>query len=106
MLSSKVKDLKIRHIFYKKELLKRKLNFLFINSLNKELVVTNTKKYSSLVKFFVLRRSKRISKNKIVRRCILTNRARVSVRKYGISRPVLRELFQNGVIPGYTKAVW
>ena len=65
MLSSKVKDLKIRHAFYKKELLKTKLKFLFINSLNKELIHLNSKKYSSLVKFFILKRSRRISKNKI-----------------------------------------
>ena len=106
MLSSKVKDLKIRYAFYKKELLKTKLKFLFNNCLNKEFIYKNSKKYSSLLKFFMLKRSKRISKNKIVRRCVLTNRARVSIRKYGISRTVLRELFQNGVVPGYTKAVW
>jgi ribosomal protein S14 len=106
MLSSKVKDLKIRHAFYKKELLKRKIKFLFINSLNKELAYTKGRNFSSFLKFFVFKGSRRISKTKIVRRCVLTNRARVSVRKYGISRPILRELFQNGVIPGYIKAVW
>lgn len=35
------------------------------------------------------------SKTKIVRRCILTGRGRVSYRYYGISRVKLRELFQS-----------
>lgn len=106
MLSSRVKDLKIRYAFYKKELLKTKLKFVFINSLNKELFSGDKKRYSSLTKFFVLKSTKRVSKTKIVRRCILTNRSRVSIRKYGISRPAFRELLQNGLIPGYAKAVW
>jgi ribosomal protein S14 len=106
MLSSKIKDLKIRYSFYKKELLKTKLKFLFINSLSKEFSLVNKKRYSSLSKYFALGRARRISKTKIVRRCIFTNRSRVSIRKYGISRSSFRELLQNGLIPGYIKAVW
>jgi len=106
MLSSKIKDLKIRYTFYKKELLKKKLKFLFINSLSKELYFLNKKRHSSIVKFFANKYHKKISKTKIVRRCILTNRSRVSIRKFGISRPIFRELLQNGLIPGYIKAVW
>ena len=90
MLSSKIKDLKIRYAFYKKELLKKKLKFLFINSLSKELYFLNKKRHSSLVKFFNNKYHKKISKTKIVRRCILTNRPRVSIRKFGISRPIFR----------------
>jgi hypothetical protein len=44
MLSSKIKDLKIRYEYYKKELLRKKLKFLFINSLNKELFLVNKKR--------------------------------------------------------------
>ena len=106
MLSSKIKDLKIRYEYYKKELLRKKLKFLFINSLNKELFLVNKKRHSSLIKFFSNKCQGRISKTKIVRRCVLTNRPRVSIRKFGISRPVFRELLQNGLIPGYIKAVW
>lgn len=106
MLSSRIKDLKFRHIFYKKELLKLKLKFLFINSLNKELSSLNYEKYAKLVKFFAYKNFYNASKTRIIRRCVLTNRSRVSIRKFGISRIAFRELLQNGLIPGYVKAVW
>jgi len=47
-----------------------------------------------------------ISKTKVVRRCILTNRGRSCTRPYNISRMVLRELLQFSILPGYQKAVW
>jgi len=47
-----------------------------------------------------------ISKTKVVRRCILTNRGRACTRPYNISRMVLRELLQFSILPGYQKAVW
>ena len=34
------------------------------------------------------------------------NRGRGVLRPYGISRTLMRELMQFGVIPGYSKAVW
>ena len=49
--------------------------------------------------------SKKKSKTKIVRRCILVNRSRTT-RKFTISRIIFRELLQIGIIPGYKKAVW
>jgi len=39
-------------------------------------------------------------------RCVLNNRGRGVLRPYGISRTLMRELMQFGVIPGYSKAVW
>ena len=46
------------------------------------------------------------SKTRITNRCVLNNRGRGVLRPYGISRTLMRELMQFGVIPGYSKAVW
>jgi len=40
-----------------------------------------------------------------VRRCILTNRSRGSIRPFNVARSKLRELLQFGILPGYKKAV-
>lgn len=50
--------------------------------------------------------SRSSSKIRITRRCVFTNRGRVSNRKLGISRILLRELLKAGIVPGYSKAVW
>ena len=42
----------------------------------------------------------------ITRRCLLTNRSRAIYRPFGLSRLVLRDLIQFGLLPGYTKAIW
>jgi len=39
-------------------------------------------------------------------RCVLNNRSRGVLRPYGISRILIRDLMQFGVIPGYSKSVW
>ena len=46
------------------------------------------------------------SKTRMTNRCVLNNRGRGVLRPYGISRTLMRELMQFGVIPGYSKAVW
>ncbi len=99
MLSKKIKDLKIRKEFKKREALNTTLKFLatnFFNS-NKNVPRCNT---------FAMIKQRNFSKTKIVRRCILTNRSRGSIRPYNISRIKLRELLQFGIIPGYKKSVW
>jgi ribosomal protein S14 len=103
MLSKKIKDLKIRKSFYLKELLKRKLKFLFINNFNGQ--NSSSRCYFESL-FFFNKKNKTLSKTKIVRRCIITGRGRGSIRTFGISRSVLREMFQSGVIPGWSKSVW
>ena len=64
------------------------------------------KLYSSLLLLFLKLSWFKSSKTVITRRCILNNISRTSIRKFGISRTVFRELLQFGVIPGYVKAVW
>lgn len=100
MLSSKkIKDIKNRVIFKQKEILNTSIKFLYTNFLNKN-------KKTSKVKILNNLKQKNFSKVKIVRRCVLNNRARGSVRPYNISRIKLRELFQFGMVPGYKKSVW
>jgi ribosomal protein S14 len=102
MLKSRIKDLKIRlafHNFEKKNLMQ---NFIFINIMNK-----NINFYCKIVHFFIKgSKSRKNSKTKITRRCLLNNRSRGVARTFGLSRICLRELLQFGRVPGYSKAIW
>ena len=46
------------------------------------------------------------SKSRIRNRCSLTGRPRGVYRRFGLSRISLREMANNGLIPGVTKASW
>jgi ribosomal protein S14 len=104
MLFAKTKDIQKRIQFSKCELKKILSKFLFINTLNnKNLSLINKKR----VLFFLVKNiNKKESKVKLVRRCILTNRSRVSHRILGVSRIKLKEMLKFGVVPGCQKAVW
>lgn len=101
-----MKDIKNRQKFEKKEFLKIQLKFLFKNLLNNPIFSTKDYQRAVLIEFFLNYSLKIISKTRINRRCILTNRSRVSIRKFGVSRILLRELLSFGIIPGFRKAVW
>jgi ribosomal protein S14 len=98
MLFSKNKDLKIRKLFFKKEIQNLSLKFIYTNFFNKN---------KKILRFHSLKtlKQKNFSKTKIVRRCIFNNRSRGSIRPFNVSRIKLRELFQFGIIPGYKKSV-
>ena len=98
MLFKKVKDINIRKQYKKNENLNAALKFLFTNFFNKNKNVTKCNTFTNA-------KQRNFSKTKIVRRCILTNRSRGSIRPYNISRVKLRELLQFGIIPGYKKAI-
>jgi len=104
MLSKKIKDIRIREKYFRRELNRDVTKFLFINVLNAKNIQRKQKK--RLIPYFTRRLDKKISKVKVQRRCVLVNRARVSHRVLGVSRIALREMLKSGVIPGYTKAVW
>jgi ribosomal protein S14 len=99
MLFFKVKDKKTREKVNKQELLNSSLKFVYTNFLNKR-----TRKWAlpPLYSF----NQKEFSKTKIVRRCIMHNRSRGSIRPFHISRIKFRELLQFGIVPGYKKSVW
>ena len=46
------------------------------------------------------------SKSRQRKRCAITGRSRGNYRKFKLSRNMLRELANNGQIPGLTKASW
>jgi ribosomal protein S14 len=101
MLSSKIRDLRERKAlqsFEKSKIIKK---FIFFSILNEN---SSKNKLSFLILSSL--NFKKVSKIRIVRRCILTNRNRGVLRPFGISRIYLRELMQFGLIPGYSKAVW
>ena len=101
MISSKIKDLKIRNSLRRIEKLRNIKKFLFISMIQKE------SRPSAILSFLKDKNSaKSRSKTRVVNRCVLNNRGRGVLRPYGISRTLLRELMQFGIIPGYSKAVW
>lgn len=100
MLSSKIKDYRLRKALKKNELKQTYLKFITINSLNKKsLFCKYLPNHPSL-------KAKNFSSIKLVRRCVLSNRSRGSIRPFNISRIKLRELMQFGIVPGYRKSVW
>jgi len=106
MLSTKIRDIKTRNSFYRVEKLKKVKKFLFVNFLNDKkqtfynrscLLISLLKKKQKLK----IKTSVRISNN-----CIFNNRSKGVLRPYGISRTLMRDMLQFGVLPGYSKAVW
>lgn len=104
MLSSRIKDIKLRTKFNKLEKKRRLNRFVFTNILSSkhslQAITTNFSTVSSILN------KKQNSKVQLTRRCVLSNRNRGVLRTFGISRIHLRELMQFGLIPGYSKAVW
>ena len=103
MLHSKIKDLKHRKQFSlieKKQLID---NFVFKTLIVNPTISKNVKK-NIFFKFYNIKKFR--VKNRIVRRCVLTNRGRGSLQSFKISRTMLRELMSFGIIPGYKKSVW
>lgn len=106
MLSSKIKDIKIRASFAKIENLKKLNKFLFINLLNKP--SSSPDKKANILSTLMKLKFQQLpySKVQITNRCVLTNRNRGSIRPLGISRVALRDLMHFGIVPGFKKAVW
>lgn len=98
MLFKKIKDLKIRKEFKRNEVQNITLKFVSTNFLAQNKDKIRCHSFSDL-------KQKNFSKTKIVRRCILTNRSRGSLRPFNISRTKLRELLQFGIFPGYKKSI-
>jgi ribosomal protein S14 len=103
MLHSKVKDLKHRKQFFKIEKTRIVDIFVFRNLVANPLLSVELKK-NIFFKFYSKKKSR--VKNRLVRRCVLTNRGRGSLQDFKISRSLLRELMGFGIIPGYKKSVW
>jgi ribosomal protein S14 len=104
MLSSKIKDLKLRQQFFLSEK-KLKINkFLTCHLLTYPIKTSNKLiLYPLLAK---ISKTQRLSKTKLSNRCINSNRGKGILRSYSLSRIVMREYLQFGVIPGFRKSVW
>jgi ribosomal protein S14 len=107
MLSAKIQDLKIRKAFSKIEKIKKIKKFLFVHLLNPTTNISLIKRNFLLISLL----KKPIKYNvktriRMTNRCVLNNRSRGVLRPYGISRILMRDLMQFGILPGYTKAVW
>jgi ribosomal protein S14 len=106
MIFSKYKDLKRRKNFLKNEYKSKAIKYAFIK------VASNIKKLKKKKRFLLealyLKGKTKINANKtkIVRRCLLNNRTRNIYRPLNLSRSVLRNLIQFGLVPGFKKAVW
>jgi len=108
MLSSKIKDIKIRNSFNRIEKIKKIKKFLQFNILSQ----SSFNSSKSLNQDFVLQFSKDSKKMnfksrvRMTNRCVVNNRGRGVFRPFGVSRILMRNLIQFGLLPGYSKAVW
>lgn len=85
------------------------INKYIIRTLLNDLYLKDTRAKSRKILDFLLLKlkfRKISSKTKIVRRCVLTGRARVSHRLYGISRIKFRELMKGKHITDVKKHSW
>jgi ribosomal protein S14 len=104
MKASKYKNTKFRKLFFKSELLQKSNKFLLINLLNNSSIKKGCFLFINILRFFF----KRIlfTKIKLNNKCVYTGKSNAFENRYSISRLVLRNLFQYGILPGYRKAVW
>lgn len=100
----KQKDQKNRLQFFNKETNNKLNKFLFINLMNTDKVAENNRKI--IRKFFLSKKKLNSNKTKLLRRCVITNRSRVSSRLFGISRIKLRDLLKDNQIPGFNRNIW
>lgn len=100
MKFNKVKNLKLRLIFSKKEFLLKITKFLKINLLNTYLLKKNTSLLSNLVL------KQHISKVTLKNKCVLSGCNNSINKDYNLSRITFRKLLQFGIISNYNKAVW
>ena len=106
----KLKDIKVRQQFHKLEKLKLFQKFIFINLthklISKKLTQQNSKKIKFLLAKYNYNFLKLTSKTLFLRRCLITNRNRSNLRSFNLSRIVMRDFIQFGILPGYKKAAW
>ena len=92
--------MKLRNFFIKKEKQKLINKFLFINFCF-SLTSTSYNKLL-LLNYF----SSKISKTQLKNRCVVTGRGSGVNKYYSLSRIIMRDFIQFGILPGYKKSVW
>ncbi|MBR11236.1 MAG: hypothetical protein CMP48_26580 [Rickettsiales bacterium] len=108
-----IKDIKKRKLYNTIEKIKLIEKLSQIKILNYNNYFKKFNMYSKNIHFLIIyNRNIKINKIKykmntqINRRCLLTNRARGSLKIFRLSRSILRELILMGLIPGYKKSIW
>lgn len=105
MLYLKKKNLNIRKLYLKREIMLKTKKFIYLNLLTNKNLNKNKIIYS-----FLKKNNKNIFslklKTKIKNRCLFSNTSRSVSRSFKLSRRSLKHLLQFGLIPGYKKAVW
>lgn len=66
--------------------------------------LSEEERFDAHIKLQKLRRD--TAKTRVVNRCQLTGRPRGVLRKFGLSRIAVREMANNGRLPGVTKSSW
>ena len=92
--NEKRRKLSAKYLAYRKELREKVIN----TKLSPE------ERFEAGIKLQKLRRD--TNRIRIRNRCYLTGRSRGNLRKFGLSRMKTRELANNGLLPGVTKASW
>jgi ribosomal protein S14 len=98
------KDKKLRKKLERVEVDRRQLKFLFVHLMN--LKKLSDKKKQNYIYYLLPRLTKRSSKSKLLKRCLLTYKARTAYKVFKMSRMKLKEMLSLGLIPGCRKAVW
>jgi len=105
MLSLKKKDIKFRKQFFLTEKKLKVNKFLLVNFLSHpNKIKFNAASFCSQIA--KIKNNQNSCKIKLNNRCVSSNRGRGVLRSYSLSRIVMREYLQFGVIPGFRKAVW
>lgn len=97
------KDKVLRKNLLSSEIKERQFKFLRVAVLNSPDFKTERECYKF---FFNGKIQNRVSKTKLVRRCLLTYKARVMHKKFKISRVKLKKMLDLNIVAGYKKAVW
>lgn len=77
------------------------------DSLRKKIIdmsLSEEERFEAHIKLQKLRRD--TAKTRVVNRCQLTGRPRGFLRKFGLSRIAVRDMANNGQLPGVTKSSW
>lgn len=97
-ISHIIKDLRRRKLIEKLATRRKKLKIQFIKSKN------FSQKFEIHVKLQKLPRDS--SRTRLKNRCSVTGRSRGYYRSFGLSRHNLREMAQQGLLPGIVKSSW
>jgi len=91
--------------YARQELTRRTKKFIVTSILNSPLNTTRGAAVCAL-SCFGLNVNKKGSKTLLRNRCVISGRSNSINKQYNLSRIVMREYLQLGLIPGYKKAVW